>query len=134
MIFLGGAVGALLRYSILSGLNSYPINVIGVMAVNFLGCFFIGLVSYIAIKKYNLISDKLNKFLTVGFAGGFTTFSAFSQPVLEMLIKHHYMYATLNMFISVIGGLILVAWGMNCGYYIMNYLIKTKRLKFRRDY
>ncbi len=132
-VFIGGALGALFRYLILSMFKEYPADVIGVFLVNILGCFLIGFVSYIAIKKYNIISPNMNKLLVTGFAGGFTTFSAFSHPVLEMFLRHHYMYATLNMFFSVIAGLIFVSWGMNCGYYLMNRLIRSKRLTYRQE-
>ena len=130
-VFIGGAFGALLRYLILGMFRGYPVNVVGVFLVNTLGCFIIGFVSYLAIKKHHLISKNMNKMLTVGFAGGFTTFSAFSHPALELFLRHHYMYALLNMFLSVIIGLIFVSWGMNCGYYLMNWLIRTRRIEYR---
>ena len=132
-VFIGGAVGALLRYCILSLFKGYPVDVIGVFLVNITGCFIIGFVSYLAIKKHNIISKNMNKMLTVGFAGGFTTFSAFTHPVLEMFLRHHYMYALLNMFLSVIIGLIFVSWGMNCGYYLMNYLIRSRVFSYRQE-
>jgi len=133
-VFAGGALGALIRYLILLLFKPYPLNVIGVFAVNVIGCFILGFIAYIAIKKYNLLSDNMNKFLSVGFAGGFTTFSAFSHPAIEMFLKHHYMYAFLNMFLSVIIGLIFVSWGMNCGYSLLNYMIRSKKLKLRQEY
>ncbi len=132
-IFLGGALGALLRYLSLLMFNSYPSDVIGVFLINMIGCFIIGFVSYIAIKRHNVLSDNMKKFFTVGFAGGFTTFSAFTHPVLEMFLRHHYMYAILNMFFSVIIGLVFVSWGMNCGYYLMSYLIRSKKFKFWQE-
>ena len=132
-IFLGGALGAVLRYLILLCFKVYPADVIGVFGVNMLGCFILGFFSYIGIKRNNILGDDLKKFFTVGFAGGFTTFSAFSHPVLEMFLMHHYLYAFLNMFISVIAGLISVSWGMNCGYYAMLYLIRTKRISLKES-
>ena len=132
-IFIGGAFGALLRFIILSFFNTYPVNVIGVLAVNMLGCFIIGFVTYLGIKRHHIISKELKNALTVGFAGGFTTFSAFTHPVLEMFLRHHYIYALINMFLSVILGLIFVSWGMNCGYYLMNWLIRTRRLSLRQE-
>lgn len=132
-IFIGGALGALLRYIILTLFKSYPADVVGVFLINIIGCFIIGFVTYLAVKRHHLISENINKFLTVGFAGGFTTFSAFSHPTLEMFFQHHYMHAVLNMFLSVIVGLIFVSWGMNCGYYLMNWLIRSKRLGIRQE-
>lgn len=133
-VFTGGALGALLRYILLLGFKTYPTNVIGVLIVNMLGCFVIGLVSYLAVKRFHILNNNLKSFLIVGFAGGFTTFSAFTHPMLEMLFMHHYVYVFLNLFISVIAGLIFVAWGMNFGYYIMAYLIKTRKLYYKRNY
>ena len=130
VVFIGGSLGALIRYLILKYFNGYPANVAGIFLINIIGCFIIGFVSYLSIKKYQLINDRMKIFFTVGFAGGFTTFSAFTQPSLEMFIRHHYHYAVLNMFLSVIIGLIFVSWGMNCGYYLMNYLIKFKHIKY----
>lgn len=128
-VFLGGALGALLRYLSLAMFRTYPSDAIGVFLVNMLGCFIIGFVTYLAIKRHHILSDNMKKFFTVGFAGGFTTFSAFTHPVLEMFLRHHYMYAALNMFLSVILGLIFVSWGMNCGYYLMCWLIRSKKFK-----
>ena len=133
-VFAGGALGALFRYIFLLEFKSYPMNVLGVLIVNMLGCFIIGLVSYLAVKRFRILSSNMKNFLIAGFAGGFTTFSAFTHPVLEMLFMHHYIYGFLNLFISVIAGLIFVAWGMNFGYYAMVYLIKTRKLYYKRNY
>ena len=127
-VFIGGALGALLRFLILRSFVGYPLNVLGVFLNNMIGCFLIGFISYLAIKKYNFFDDKFKKLLTVGFAGGFTTFSAFTQPVLEMFFKHHYVFAVLNLFASVISGLIFVSLGINCAYYLIVFLIRTRKL------
>lgn len=132
-IFLGGALGALLRHLILLFFKEYPANVVGVFLVNILACFIIGFVSYLAIKRHHLISEDMRKLWTIGFAGGFSTFSAFSHPVIEMLLNHHYSYVFVNMFLSVTVGLIFVSWGMNCGYYLMNWLIRSRILRYRQE-
>lgn len=133
-VFAGGALGALFRYLILLFFKSYPINVFGVFLVNMLGCFILGFVSYIAIKRYHLLDDNMKNFLIIGFAGGFTTFSAFTHPVLEMLFMKHYIYVFLNLALSVVMGLFFVSWGMNLGYLVMTRLIKSRKLYYRRDY
>ena len=48
----------------------------GTFAVNVAGCFIIGLI-FGFIDKGCQMSDSLKLFLTVGFCGGFTTFSTF---------------------------------------------------------
>ena len=65
-IFAGGALGALIRYSILLFFNPYPINVVGVFIVNLTGCFLIGFFTYLAVKRYNILSKNLKNFLIVG--------------------------------------------------------------------
>lgn len=132
-IFAGGALGALLRYLLLIEFDHYPMNAVGVFMVNMLGCFIMGLISYLAVKRFNLFNNKMKDCLIVGFAGGFTTFSAFTHPVLEMLFMHHYLYVVLNLFLSVILGLIFVSWGMNFGYYVMAYMIRSRKLYYKRN-
>lgn len=129
-VFIGGTFGALLRYIILSFFRFHPWNIIGIFLINMLGCFVIGIVSYLSIKKYKLINENAKKMLSVGFAGGFTTFSAFCYPLLDMIGKNQYHYVFLIIFLNVIIGLIFVSWGMNCGYYLMNYLIRYKIIKY----
>ena len=132
-VFIGGATGALFRYMILKIFGGYPYNIIGTFCVNLLGCFIIGFISYMALKRNHIIGTELKKFFTVGLTGGLTTFSAFSFYTLNLILNHHYMIGLLNLFSSVILGLIFVAWGMNTGYYLLNYLLHKKRLKFRQE-
>lgn len=132
-VFMGGAAGALFRYMILKLFGGYPYNIIGTFCANLLGCFIIGFVSYMALKRNHIIGAELKKFFTVGLAGGLTTFSAFSLDTLLLILNHHYMIGLLNLFSSVILGLICVSWGMNTGYYILNYLLHKKRLKLRQE-
>jgi len=68
------------------------------MAVNILGCFFLGLF-------YNLINSDLerilNPFLFIGFLGAFTTFSAFSKESLELINNGYILSAFFYVSISV---------------------------------
>lgn len=86
LIFLGGGIGSVLRY--LSNAfvrnqtgNDFPY---GILAINVIGSFLIGL-TYSLIKKYEFASsDHIASFIMVGILGGFTTFSAFSLDVITM--------------------------------------------------
>ena len=78
-IAAGSGLGGVARYLVgrwvqsLSGAALFPW---GPFAVNVAGCFIIGLI-YGAIDRGTNIPQDVKIFLTVGFCGGFTTFSTF---------------------------------------------------------
>jgi len=85
-IWLGGGFGALARYGI-SGLvqarfgASFPA---GTLAVNVLGCLFAGAMMGL-LEGRPVFAPGTRLFLTVGFLGGFTTFSTFGYETVELL-------------------------------------------------
>ena len=110
-VALGGALGASLRYYLSSLFGSH-----GIIIINILGCFVIGmLVSLFALKIS--VNQTTNLFLTVGILGGFTTFSAFSMEAIHMIDTHKYIHAVAYITASVGGGLIAFILG--------RYLVKT---------
>jgi CrcB protein len=92
LICLGGSLGALSRFylSNLFQKNEALEIPLGILFVNVLGCFLLGLF-------YNLMDSNLERFLTpflfVGFLGAFTTFSAFSKESLELMSSGHFFMA-----------------------------------------
>lgn len=88
LVGLGGAAGAILRYTLAVGLmRVLPQQVIpyGTLAANVIGCFAIGSLMGWAGSKGTL-SNELRLLLVVGLLGGFTTFSSFGLEV-HMLAK-----------------------------------------------
>ena len=83
LIAFGGGLGALLRYLIndLFKTTYFYTLPTGIMLVNFIGCFCIG----IAMAQISDFKSNIYFFLIVGFLGAFTTMSAFSQQTIEML-------------------------------------------------
>lgn len=89
MVFIGGGIGAIMRFaftllSIRLWGTSYPW---GTFIVNITGCLFLGFVLAFAANKVDQINPHLVLFLTVGIAGGFTTFSTFSYETLVLIQK-----------------------------------------------
>lgn len=111
-VALGGAIGAALRY--LAGVavfrfwhGSFPL---GVLSVNVVGSFLIGVFVVLAAKKG---LTHWAPFVVPGILGGFTTFSAFSLEAVTLYergaVGQAAVYVALSVFLS-IGGLIAGLW------------------------
>lgn len=104
-IFIGGGLGSTLRYTISyffakNQVNQFPW---ATFAVNGIGCLLMGLI-FGYFQKNNIQNDNLKLFLTVGFCGGFTTFSALSLENFQFIQNQHYnlaiMYTAASLFIG----------------------------------
>ena len=84
-IALFGALGVLSRFGASLAVAKYwaPTLPVGTFLINIVGSFLIGLVLAIDLKG-GLITFDLRTMLTVGFLGGFTTFSSFSFETYQL--------------------------------------------------
>ncbi|MCD4781779.1 MAG: fluoride efflux transporter CrcB [Candidatus Omnitrophica bacterium] len=122
-IAVGGAAGALLRYSA-SGLAVYYFKGIfpwGTLIVNLSGAFLVGL-SW-GIFEGSLIDIHWRYFIFIGLLGGFTTFSSFCLENLNLMKSNETSAAMANILISNVGGLVLVF----SGYMISKWLLTVLR-------
>ena len=78
-IFIGGGAGSLARYGLHKWLGisekGFPV---GTLAANIAACLLLGIIATWAAKKTDL-DPALRNLLMVGFCGGFSTFSTFSN-------------------------------------------------------
>lgn len=82
-VFLGSGLGGVCRYLLSRHVQIHVASTVvfpwGTFGVNVLGCLFIGLI-YGIFDRYavsGFLTPQLRLLLTVGFCGGFTTFSTF---------------------------------------------------------
>jgi len=102
-VAMGGALGAVLRYSISSGIynwfgRSFPY---GTFVVNVLGSLAIGMLSILLVQKFN-VSQEIKLGLVVGVLGALTTFSTFSWDTLHLLEQGFVQRAFLNVLLNVV--------------------------------
>lgn len=111
-VFIGGGIGALLRYltTILSN-KIFATSIFGTLFVNIAGCFFIGCIFGITSAKPNLLSDVFKTFLTVGILGGLTTFSTFNLEAFELIKTGKVFLGISYMILSCIFGLLFAYFG-----------------------
>ena len=82
----------------------------GTFLVNILGCLLIGIIFGIS-ERANVLSMETRLFLTVGFCGGFTTFSTFANESLAMLRDGNFLYVALYAAGSVFLGILATYLG-----------------------
>lgn len=112
LVGAGGFLGSVARYLASkyiqqSLLSPFPF---GTFWVNILGCFLIGLF-YGLSERSGFMTNELRLFLTVGFCGGFTTFSTFANENMGLLRDGAFLYFALYTGLSVFFGLVAVYLG-----------------------
>ena len=105
--FIGGAARYLVSLIMKGVSKGFPW---ATLAVNLAGCFLIGLL-WGVFSKNGTADGTWALFLTVGFCGGFTTFSTFSKEALMMLQSGNLWGFVGYVAFSVVVGIALVALG-----------------------
>jgi fluoride exporter len=106
LVGIGGGLGSILRYLLQRTLNAhYPY---GTLLVNVAGCLLIGLLWGVFARH---IDEQRRLLLVTGFCGGFTTFSAFTQEGIKMIIENRLMTFLFYTLLSVAAGLAATYFG-----------------------
>ena len=108
-ICLAGAAGTATRYLLAMWAarqfgSAFPY---GTLIVNMAGCFAIAGVMHVATVQ--LWPPTLRAALTIGFLGGFTTYSAFNYETMQLAQEGAWGAALLNLALT-IGGCLVAGW------------------------
>lgn len=113
LIAVFGAIGTLARYG-LQGVvqirtgGTFPY---GTLLINLTGCFLLGLIGQFTLNRL-VISPEWRLAISVGFFGGYTTFSSFGWETAKMLEDGEWLPATAYVAASVLAGVVLSVAGI----------------------
>ena len=119
IVFIGGGMGTVMRFLIVKFLpysgKGFPWNT---FCANLVGCLLIGLLTgyFLRYNAENQSSQVL--FATIGFCGGFTTFSSFANENLSFVRSGDYTMLLAYSMLSLTTGILMV----NLGILIDKYL------------
>lgn len=108
-IFLGGGLGSLARFGVGKGVGAmmqtnFPL---GTLLSNILACAILALI-VVSVNPQNENHSWVQPLLIIGFCGGFSTFSTFSNETFQLLDQGNTLLAILNILISVVVGIGLI--------------------------
>ncbi len=119
LIAFGGALGASTRYAIFQLLSHFEHQHlrVGVLVVNVLGSFLIGIALALALNDVLFQRGRPEHLIFItGFLGAFTTFSTFSQDNLELILLEK---NGLGFFLNILSNLTLGLVACAMGYFLV---------------
>lgn len=119
LIFIGGGLGSVIRFGLGKWISSWHTSTFpyGTLGVNVIACLALGWIIGLADHK-NLLSDSTRLFWTVGFCGGFSTFSTFSAETISLVQSGLHVSGAFYILGSVILCLLATYAGLYLGEHI----------------
>ncbi len=103
LVFVGGGIGSTVRFLLGRWVSTWH-NIqfpFGTLLVNITACLVLGLVVGIGDHR-QMISPAARLFWTVGFCGGFSTFSTFSAETLALMQEGLHLATALYIILSLV--------------------------------
>lgn len=110
-VFLGGGLGSLARYGFsLAALRMYSGNFpLGTFISNLLSCVLLVIFAHCIQMKADS-EDWVRPLLVIGFCGGFSTFSTFSNETVQLMTSGNMALAVFNVLLSMATALGIIYW------------------------
>jgi CrcB protein len=114
LVFVGGGLGSLARYGIGKAFEKWPSAFpFGTLMANIIACLILGIFAgWVTLKPSDSLTN-YRAFIAVGFCGGFSTFSTFSNDTIQLIINNRPADALINVLTNVLlcfGATILGMW------------------------
>ena len=122
IIGLGGALGTMGRYWLGAAVGRHVATFpLGTMLINISGSFVIAFFSALTMPDGRwMVSARGRAFFMTGICGGYTTFSSFSLQTLNLVQDREWLYAGLNVVLSVVLCLVAAWLGYIAGASLRN--------------
>ena len=111
LVAVGSGLGGVLRYLVPCWIGAPRGFPWATLTVNVVGSLLIGLLSGLLARHGGSSAESIRCFAVVGFCGGFTTFSTFSNETFRLIESSQWLSAAAYVSLSVLAGLAAVFVG-----------------------
>ena len=111
LVAVGSGLGGVLRYLAPCWIGAAKGLPWATLTVNVVGSLLIGLLSGLLARHGGSSTEAIRCFAVVGFCGGFTTFSTFSNETFRLIESSQWLSAAAYVGLSVLAGLAAVFLG-----------------------
>ena len=111
LVAVGSGLGGVLRYLVPCWIGTAKGFPWATLTVNVVGSLLIGLLSGLLARHGGSSAESIRCFAVVGFCGGFTTFSTFSNETFRLLENNQWLSAAGYVSVSVVAGVVAVFVG-----------------------
>jgi fluoride exporter len=103
LIFVGGGLGSISRFILGKSIQAQFLRTFpfGTLGVNVLASLILGILIGMFEAK-TLVNPNYRTFIAIGFCGGFSTFSTFSNDTLQLIQNNRLPEALLNVLLNVV--------------------------------
>ena len=111
LVAIGSGLGGVLRYLVPCWIGAAKGFPWATLTVNVVGSLLIGLLSGLLARHGGSSAESIRAFAVIGFCGGFTTFSTFSNETFSLIESSQWLSAVAYVSLSVLAGLAAVFLG-----------------------